>query len=111
MPCFLRAAVLFALCASPAAAAVIRTPECQRDLAVADQLIGGIRQRETRLNAAIGRNDTTAACGFLRENARDMAGARERMYRCMTGFEQRENIGQIDASLGDIRAVLAARCK
>ncbi len=92
-------------------AAVIRTPECQRDLTAANQLLTDVQQRETRLNAAVGRKDTAGVCGFLRENARDMTGARERMNRCVTGFEQRENIGQIDASLGDIRDVLAARCK
>ena len=111
MPCFIRVALVFALQFSPAAAAVLHTPECQRDLMVTDQLTGAVRQREPPLGHAIRANDTVAACRMSRENARDMSAARERMNRCMTGFEQRENIGQMDVSLYDIRNVIASHCK
>jgi hypothetical protein len=92
--------------ASPASAGVVETPECRRDLAVADQLIHGVRLREN----SVQRGDFVGLCRLLRQNLQDMTRAREPMARCMTGHERGENVGQMDASLEDIRFVLAKHC-
>jgi hypothetical protein len=104
-------AVAFAAVLFPAFAAIVDTPECRRDLATANQLIAAVQQRQSALDSSVRNGDTAKACGYLRSNQRDMSTAREQMNRCMTGFEKRENLGQMDASLGDIRDVLAARCR
>ena len=91
----------------PAAAAVVGTPECRRDLAMADRLVHGIRLREQQMR----RDDILGACRLLRQNLDDMVKARGPMARCMTGHDRGENVAQIDASIGDIRDVLAQRCR
>jgi hypothetical protein len=47
---------------------------------------------------------------LLKQNLADMVKAREPMDRCLTGHEHGETIGQMDDSIGDIRAVLASKC-
>ena len=47
---------------------------------------------------------------LLRQNLRDMSEAREPMARCMTGHEHGENVGQMDALIGDISFILSTRC-
>ena len=98
------AALLVAL---PVAAATVDTPECRRDLATADQLIHGIRLREQQMR----RDDIPGACRLLRQNLDDMVKARRPMDRCTSGHDRGENVAQIDASITDIRDVLARRCR
>jgi hypothetical protein len=90
----------------PAPAGIVETPECRRDLALADQLIHGVRLREKRVQPG----DYVGLCRLLRQNLQDMTRAREPMARCMIGHERGENVGQMDASLEDIRFVLAKHC-
>ena len=50
-------------------------------------------------------------CRLLRQNLDDMLKARDPMdFACITGHDHDENLGQIDASIGDIRAALAQKC-
>jgi hypothetical protein len=92
--------------AAPATAGVVDTPECRRDLAVAHQLIHAIRLREN----SVQQGDYGGLCRLLRQNLQDMSRAREPMARCMTGHERGENVGQMDASLEDIRFILTRNC-
>src|SRR6185437_6052758 len=96
----LAAAAIFA--AGPAAADAVQTSACQRDLAVSIQLIEAIHGRERQF----ARGDMTRNCQLLRQNLTDMVKAREPMDRCLIGHEKGETAAQLDASIGDIRAVL-----
>lgn len=49
-------------------------------------------------------------CGVLRANLRDMRESTEIMKRCMAGRSLRENVGQMEASMEDVRTVVAGRC-
>src|SRR6478672_8432073 len=86
-----------------AIAGVIDSPECRRDLAMADQLIYAVRLRENSVQPG----DFVGLCRLLRQNLQDITRARKPMARCMTGHERGENVGQMDASLDDIRFVLS----
>jgi hypothetical protein len=100
------ALLAFIVPVSPGIAGSINTPACNRDLAEADRLIHGIRLREN----SVKEGDWPGLCRLLRQNDRDMSRARDLMNPCLTGHDHGENIGQIDASLGDIRYVLRTRC-
>jgi hypothetical protein len=97
---------LLLLSRQAAIAGVIDSPECHRDLAMADQLIHAVRLREN----SVQQGDFVGLCRLLRQNLQDMTRAREPMARCMTGHERGENVGQMDASLDDIRFVLSKHC-
>ncbi len=101
------AATVALLFAGVAAADEVRTPECQRQLAVSVQLINVIQAREKRFV----RGDMARNCALLQQNLADMVKAREPMDRCLTGHEKGETTGQLDASIGDIRAILAGNCR
>lgn len=85
--------------------------DCAADMATADKLISGVRDREESLGRYAKNNDMPNACKLLRQNAHDMGIARDTMDRCMTGHDRGENVAQLDASLGDIHDVIAARCR
>jgi len=95
------------LVGAPGFADILDTPECQRDLAAANALITGIAARERQFVPG----NLTKNCGLLKQNLTDLIKAREPMDRCMSGHDHTENIGQMDASIGDIRAVLADKCR
>lgn len=88
-------------------AAMVDTPTCRADLGRADTLIHGIRLRERRMS----RDDLPGACRLLRENLADMTEAGKLMEPCLTGHEKDENLGQIYASIGDMRQVLSRNCR
>jgi hypothetical protein len=90
-----------------AVAGIVDTYECRRDLAMANQLVHGVRLRENSVKAG----DFVGLCRLLRRNLDDAVKARGPMARCMTGHDQGENVGQMDASIGDIRYVLARHCR
>lgn len=104
----LRAAVLLAsvLVATPAVAGSVNSPEYRRDLAMADQLVHAVRLRENSVQPG----DFVGLWRLLRQNLQDMSSAREPMNRCLTGHDHGENVGQMDASIGDIRTILAKHC-
>ncbi|MBV9572112.1 MAG: hypothetical protein JO056_12805 [Alphaproteobacteria bacterium] len=85
--------------------------DCAIDMATADKLISGVRDREETLGRYAKDNDMPNACKLLRQNAHDMGIARDSMNRCMTGHDRGENVAQLDASIGDIHDVIAARCR
>jgi hypothetical protein len=100
--------ILLALAvAAPAGAGVVDSYECRRDLAMADQLVHGVRLREN----SVQKGDFVGLCRLLRRNLDDMVKARGPMDRCMTGHDRGENVAQMDASIGDIRYVLARNCQ
>ena len=94
------------LAAGAAAAEAVDTPQCRRDLTAANRLIQGIAAREKRFVAG----DLAKNCKLLRQNLADMEGAREPLDRCLRGHEHSETVAQMDASIEDIRAVLADKC-
>ena len=100
------AATVWFLTAAPGVAGVVDRPECLRDLAIADQLVHAVRLRENSVRPG----DFAGLCRLLRQNLQDMSRAREPMARCMTGHDRGENVAQMDASIGDIRTVLAKHC-
>ena len=93
--------------ALPAGAGVVDSYECRRDLAMADQLVHGVRLREN----SVQKGDFVGLCRLLRRNLDDMVEARGPMDRCMTGHDRGEIVAQMDASIGDIRYVLAQHCQ
>jgi len=102
------AAVLLAVVAIalPAVADVVDSPQCRRDMAIASRLIEAVAGRENSVRPG----DLVGLCRVLRQNLRDMSQAREPVNRCLTGHSHGENVGQMDASIEDIRDILARRC-
>lgn len=97
-------ALLFPL---PALAATIDTPQCRADLPRAARLIDAVAARDR----AGPIRDTARLCAALRLNRRDMAGAADILNRCLTGHERGENVGQLRASVADVDAAIARRCR
>jgi hypothetical protein len=93
--------------AGPSIAGSVDTPNCHRDLTEVDQLIHGIRLREN----SVQQGDSQGLCRLLQRNLRDMSKARQLMNPCLTGHDHGENIGQMDASIGNIQYVLDTRCR
>ena len=73
---------------------------------MADQLIHAVRLREN----SVQQGDFVGLCRLLRQNLQGMTKAREPMARCMTGHDRGENVGQMDASIGDISFILSTHC-
>jgi hypothetical protein len=94
------------LAATPVWGQTVDTPECRRDLAAANALIDKIAGREKQFV----KGDLAKNCALLQQNLADLTNARGPMDRCVTGHDHGENLGQIDDSIGDIRAVLADKC-
>ena len=90
-----------------AEAGFVDTPDCRTALARANTLVGAVAQRDRGSRPA----GTAAICNVLRLNRRDMREAADHMQRCMTGHERGENVGQLMASVEDVDAVLARRCR
>jgi len=101
----LLAVMIFAL-APLAAHAAPGDPQCSVDLARADALISKVAARDRG-----GPVKPEALCGVLRDNLRDMTEANAIMRRCMTGHALRENVGQMEASMGDVQMVISKRCR
>jgi hypothetical protein len=90
-----------------AQAEIIRTPECQRKLARANELVEAIAKRTYVQPAPTG----AALCEVLRTNLREMREATPLMNQCMTGRDQAENVGQMSASMEDVAAAIQRRCR
>ncbi len=98
------AALFLLACTSPAGA---QSATCARDLADADALVRAVQARDKDFVE----NDDAKNCRLLRQNRADMIVAAEAMKRCLTGHDRSENVGQMEDSLGDVDAVLAAKCR
>lgn len=79
------------------------SPACKADLADV-----GVRFDETlkRLDKAA-RGDQGEKCAAYRRHVDVMVHGREVFLRCLTGFDQRENVLQLDVSIGDFRTIVA----
>ena len=100
------AGLLGAVAACPAAAGLVDTPECRQALAVANRYVEAVAARDKKFVPG----DIATNCRLLRQNLDDMVKAVGPMDRCMSGRDHSENVGQMNASIGDIREVLAAKC-
>jgi len=103
----LLAAVATLLAAGSAAAQGPPAATCQRDLF---QNEGAMRRQLARMEAAA-RLDQAGQCRAWREHVAFMQGARAIFARCQTGHLRAENVGQMEASIADFRALLASRCR
>jgi len=97
---------LVACAVAPAAAQIVNTPQCRRDLATADRMVHGIRLREAQFVPG----DMATNCRLLRRNLADMIAARDPMDRCLTGHDHGETVAQMDASIEDIRGAIDRHC-
>jgi hypothetical protein len=93
--------------AGPGAADTVNSPECRRNLTAANQSISAIRAREKSFVPG----DLPTNCKLLKLNLADLVKARAPMDRCLAGPERNETLAQLDAAIGDIRSVLAAKCQ
>lgn len=100
------ATVLIFVLASPALVAAQEDARCGAQLRRAWDLTSVVAGRDRG-----GPYAPEAICGVLRANLRDMAESTEIMKRCMAGHSLRENVGQMEASMEDVRAVIAGRCR
>jgi hypothetical protein len=98
--------LLGAVAAGSAVGGLVDTPECRQALATANRHVEAVAAREKKFVPG----DMTTNCRLLRQNLDDMTKAIRPMDRCMTGHDHSENVGQMAASIGDIRQVLAAKC-
>lgn len=103
-----RAALIgFALSGTPAFAGSVQTPECQRDLLVADS---DIRASQTRLG-----DKATAAtkdlCPLWRQHVDVARKASSTYRRCLTGTDQRVRVADTNASIADFEQALKSSCR
>ncbi len=100
-------AILLLACLLPAAAGAARAdPACATGMSRAGDLVSAVAARDRG-----GPYGPSALCDVLRANLRDMREATAIMKRCMTGHALRENVGQMEASMEDVEAVVVARCR
>lgn len=92
--------------AAPSIVAAQDEATCGNDLRRAWELVSVVAGRDK--GGPYGRQ---ALCGVLRANLRDMRESTDIMKRCMKGHSLRENVGQMEASMEDVQAVIAARCR
>jgi hypothetical protein len=105
LPLLLAFAAIPAL-AGHARAGSLDTPQCRQDLPRAAALVDAVAARDRKGPV----RDPAQLCRLLRLNERDMAESRAIMARCLTGHDLGENVGQMDASLEDVRALIRQRC-
>ncbi|HMN72233.1 MAG TPA: hypothetical protein PKA55_10240 [Rhodoblastus sp.] len=104
MPKLVVALVL--ILSSVAGAAASDDPRCAADLRRAGDLVSAVADRDRG-----GPYGPQALCDILRTNLRDMRETTDIMRRCMTGRALSENAGQMEASMEDVRTVIAKRCR
>ena len=99
-------AALLLLSLPLAAQAAPDDPRCARDMPRAGELVSAVAGRDRG-----GPYGPDAICRVLRANLRDMSEATDIMKRCMSGHALRENVGQMEASMEDVQAVIARKCR
>ena len=95
-----------ALSAAPSLVAAQEDARCGAELRRAWDLVSVVARRDRG-----GPYPPEAICGVLRANLRDMKESNDIMKRCMTGHSLRENVGQMEASMGDVQMVIGKRCR
>lgn len=99
-------ALLLPLLVVPGIAAAQEDPRCGVELRRAWDLVEAVAKRDR--GEPYG---PQALCEALRANLRDMRESTDIMRRCMKGHALRENVGQMDASMEDVAAAIASRCR
>lgn len=94
---------------SPSFAGRVETPQCAADLIRANELVESVAARTSSYSG----NETARVCALLRSNRAEiqLSTEIEIMRRCLTGHDRGENVAQMAASLEDIDAVLAVKCR
>jgi hypothetical protein len=85
--------------------------DCDADLADSHQRIAAVKARDPEINALVKKHDITGACAIVRTNLKDMTVARDARDRCLTGFDRREEVAEMNASIADMSDVLTANCR
>lgn len=76
---------------------------CKADLA---EIALSFDETLARLDKAA-KGDKAEKCAAYRHHIDVMIRGREVFLRCLTGFEQQENVLQLDVSIGDFRTIVA----
>jgi len=84
--------------------------DCDTDLADSHQRIATVKARDPEIDALVKKHAIAAACALVRLNLKDMTEARDARDRCLTGFDRREEVAEINANIADINDVLAGHC-
>src|SRR5262249_35174890 len=100
------AAALVIGAVAPAAAQLVDTPQCRRDIAAANRLVHAIRAREAQFVPG----DMATNFRLLRRTLPDMTAPRGPMDRCLSGPDHDETVAQMDTSIEDINGMIARHC-
>lgn len=84
--------------------------DCDADLSDAHERIATIKARDPEIDALVKKHDIKAACALVRMNLKDMTVARDARDRCLTGFDRREEVAEMNANIADINDVLTGNC-
>jgi hypothetical protein len=91
----------------PALAGSVQTPECQRDLLVADS---DIRASQNRLG-----DKATASikdlCPLWRQHVEVAGKAAATYQRCLTGTDQRVKVAETKSTIADFEQALKGNCR
>jgi hypothetical protein len=90
--------------AGPAAAQM--SAACTEDLVTVDQSFDETLARLDSVTAASDREK----CAAYDHHVAVMLSAREIFLRCLSGHDRSENVGQLEVSIGDFRAVIDRKC-
>ncbi len=91
----------------PALAGSVSTPECQRDLLVANSRVEQSHQKVVAL-AEASQKDLCPAWKAYAEQAR---AASATYRRCLTGTDQRVRVAEMNAAAADFEDAFKSRCK
>ena len=99
---------ILALAGAPAAwAGQVQTPECQRDLLVADS---DIRMSQIKISGKAAAS-TKELCPLWREHAATARKAGAIYKRCLTGTDQRVRTADMSSMAADFDQAVATSCK
>jgi hypothetical protein len=107
MPLVRAALTVLALAGAPAFAGQVQTPECQRDLLVADS---DVRMSQIRISGKASAS-TKELCPLWREHAAIARKAGAIYKRCLTGTDQRVRTGDMSTMAADFDQAVATSCK
>jgi hypothetical protein len=97
-------ALILAAAAGPAAAQM--SAACRADLAALEPTF---EETLARLDS-VANADQAAQCAAWHHHVTVMENARDVFMRCLTGFEQRENVGQMVVSIADFVDLIGRKC-
>lgn len=97
----------FILSGLPAQAGTVQTPECQRDLLVADS---DIRASQNRLGDKANA-PTKELCPLWRQHVDVGRKAASTYKHCLTGTDQRARVADVNSSVADFEQALKSTCR